>query len=41
MQFDMSIKPSTKLPAGSYSITSTVRMDDGTALASDEIEFEI
>lgn len=41
MQFDMSIKPSTKLPAGSYSITSTIRMDDGTALASDEIEFEI
>jgi len=40
-QFDLSITPNIKLQSGSYSITSTVRLDDGTELASREIEFDL
>lgn len=40
-QFDLSIAPKLRLPSGSYRIDSMVKLDNGTILASKEIEFSL
>lgn len=40
-QFDLSLSPTKGLQSGSYILNSTVRLEDGTALASKEVEFRI
>jgi len=40
-RFDVTFNPSTELEPGTYSVTATVEMEDGTVLDSEETEFEV